>query len=86
MMYTTYIKRYQDNTNSEFGIQIGNKKTSLIRVTVSLCGKKHTWEWVSTGRKIDEQVRQYLLEHYPICEFPELMWRSEKNRQARGQQ
>ena len=88
MMYTVYMKRLQAHTCEQWGIQTCGAYANLIRVTVSMRGKKHTWEWVSTGREIDEKTRQHLLKHYPLCEFPsdaELMRRSEKKRQARGQ-
>lgn len=89
MMHTIYMKRQQAHTSPEWGIQACGAYLDLIRVTVSMRGKKHTWEWVSTGREIDEKTRQRLLKHYPLCEFPsdaELMWRSLRNQQARGQQ
>ena len=88
-MHTIYMKREQAHTCQQWGVQAHGVYSPLIRVTVSLRGKKHTWEWVSTGREIDEKTWQLLLKHYPLCEFPndaELMWRSLRNRQARGQQ
>ena len=88
-MHIIYMKRQQAHTSPEWGIQACGAYLELIRVTVSMQGKKHTWEWVSTGREIGEKTRQRLLKRFPLCEFPndaELMWRSAKNRQARGQQ
>lgn len=87
MMRTVYMKRQQAHTCHQWGIQACGMYSPLIRVTVSMRGKKHTWEWASTGREIDEKTRQRLLKDYPICEFPsdaELMWRSEKNKQKMG--
>ncbi len=87
-MNTYYMKRSQAHIN-HWGIQVSCVQTALIRVTVSLDGKKHIWEWVATGREIDEANKQRLLKNYPICKFQdleELAYRAAKNRQARSQQ
>lgn len=87
-MNTYYMKRSQAHIN-HWGIQVSCVQAELIRVTVIDSTKKHIWEWVATGREIDEANKQRLLKNYHICKFQdleELAYRATKNRQARGQQ